>query len=111
MVNRDFLKQVLSGQKRLMPLKDVRQIYVPKFEELAVEKMMPLMKEDAEFMSYFPDKMPKGRPFARDYFWNVLNTHNEPYVSHLVQHANSERYSAVSKDTQSAAIEVTDEWI
>ena len=94
MVNRDFLRQILAGKKRLMPLHDVRQIVVPKFDELAVAKILELLKDNAEFMSYFPDRMPKGRIVARDYFWNILNSLDAPYVAHLIQHANAARYSA-----------------
>ena len=61
MMNRDFLRQVLKGEKRLLPLKDLRTIVVPKFDELAVVKLFPLMKNNPEFMAYFPDNLPKGR--------------------------------------------------
>ena len=61
MVNRDFLKSILAGRKQLMPLKDVNVVSVPKFEELSVENVMKLMKDDATFLSYFPDNLPKGR--------------------------------------------------
>ena len=46
MVNRDYLKQVLAGKKKLMPLKDVKWVTVPKFEELSVENVIKLMKDD-----------------------------------------------------------------
>ena len=39
----------------------VRKITVPKYEELSVANFMALMKDDEAFMSYFPDKMAKGR--------------------------------------------------
>jgi len=110
MMNRDFLRKVLKGQKRLLPMKDVRAIVVPKFDELAVTKVFPLLQDNAAFMSYFPDALPKGRVVSRDYFWNVLNTIDEAYVSHLVSHANSVRYSAKAAADQTQTIEVTDEW-
>ena len=43
MMHRDFMKQVLAGQKKLMPLKDVSRVVVPKYEELSVEKVYPLV--------------------------------------------------------------------
>lgn len=88
MLNRDFLKMILAGQKKLMPLKDVKWVSVPKFEELAVSNIMKMMEKDPEFMAYFPDKLPKGRTAGREYFWNILNTTNELYVSRLITHAN-----------------------
>jgi len=110
MLNRDFLRQVLAGHKRLLPLKDLRPISVPKFEELAVLKLFPLMQGNADFMAYFPDNLPKGRQVGRDYFWNILNTVDEAYVAHLIQHANAARYSATTAEDKAEAIAVTDEW-
>ena len=97
MVNRDFLKLILSGHKRLMPMKDVRFIHVPKYDELAVEKMMIFVKTNADFISYFPDNLPKGRQVSRDYFWNILNTLDAAYVAYIVAHANKARFSVVTK--------------
>ena len=99
MLNRDFLKFVLAGHKRLMPLKHVKAVEVPKFDELAVDKMFALMKDNPEFMSYFLDHLPKGRTVSRDYFWNILNTVDEAYVTHLIQHANGARYATVTQDS------------
>ena len=110
MLNHDFLKLILAGRKRLIPLKDVKWVVVPKFEELAVDKMMKLMEKDADFMSYFPDKLPKGRTASRDYFWNILNTTNELYVQKLVSHANRQRYTADNEERKDEAIEVSEEW-
>ena len=36
MINRDFLKNVLADKKKLMPLKEVKHVQVPKFDELSV---------------------------------------------------------------------------
>jgi len=88
LINRDFLKLVLTGRKKLIPLKDVKYVNVPKYEELSVEKMWPIMKPDAEFMAHFPDTLPKGRNAPREYFWNVLNTVHELYVQRLISHAH-----------------------
>ena len=81
-----------------MPLKEVKWVQVPKFEELSVENIMKLMKSDEAFMSYFPDKLPKGRHPGRDYTWNIANTLNETYVAHLIEHANRQRYTAENEE-------------
>ena len=87
MMNKDFLKQVLSGEKRLIELKHVKFINVPVYDELAIKYMYPLAKEEPNLMLYFPDKLPKGRLPDRDYFWNIFNTINEEYVCRLIKHA------------------------
>ena len=45
------------------------------------------MQKDAEFMRYMPSKLPKGRIPDREYFFNVLNTLKEGYVTSLLEHA------------------------
>ena len=44
----------------------------------------------------FPDQLPKGRLPDREYFFNILNTLNEPYFSQLVEHAHLQRSTAAS---------------
>ena len=110
MLNRDFLKQVLAGQKRLMPLKDMKTVTVPKFEELAVDKIYPLVKVDDNVNSYFPDRLPKNRSIARDYFWTILNSVHEPYVQRLISHAQKQRYAAGNEEQKDQTVQVTDEW-
>ena len=39
------------------------------------------MKNDANFMMYYPNKLPEGRLPDRDYFWNVMNTLYGEYVT------------------------------
>ena len=48
-------------------------------------------------MRYFPDKLPKGRLPDREYFWNVLNTVNGPYVAKVIRHASDLRHSAAQQ--------------
>ena len=93
MLNRDFMKQLLAEEKKLLELRAVRHANVPKYDELSVKKFWPLMQKDAKFMQYMPDPMPKGegRLPERNYFWNVLNTVKTAYVQQLIEHANQLR--------------------
>jgi len=50
MINKDFLKEVLANDKKLMELKQVNYINVPKYDELSVTQLWPMLKDDAEFM-------------------------------------------------------------
>jgi hypothetical protein len=40
-INKDFLKEVLSGKKKLLNMKDVRQANVPQYDELSVKNLHP----------------------------------------------------------------------
>ena len=94
-----------------MKLTEVKFIHVPLYDELAVVRLWPLMTADKKFMQYMPSKLPKGRTIDRQYFWNVLNTVNEEYVSQIVAHANAQRNSTASKDQEAMAMEITDDWL
>ena len=43
MLNKDFLKEVLTEEKKLLRLDEVKRISVPLYEELAVVKLWPMM--------------------------------------------------------------------
>ena len=80
-VNKDFLKQVFSGQKHLLKKSQVQEIRVPKYEELSVKALYPQFAKDAAMMQYFPDEYPEGKGPPRDYFFNILNTLHPDYLS------------------------------
>ena len=73
-VNKDFLKQIIQGEKHLFKKHEVKYVQVPQYEELSVKNIYPLMAKDAVFMSYFPDKFAKGKGPPRSYFFNILAT-------------------------------------
>jgi hypothetical protein len=74
MVNKDFLKDVLAERKKLLKLTEVRQVAVPKYDELSVRNIFPLISKDPQVMQFMPDIYPKGREPDRCYMFNVLNT-------------------------------------
>ncbi len=88
MLNRDFMKQLLAEEKKLLELRAVQHVNVPKYDELSVKKFWPLMQTDVAFMLYMPNPTVEGRLPDREYFWNVLNTLQTAYVQRLVEHAN-----------------------
>ena len=88
MCNKDFLKAVFAGEKKLFALKDVRFCNIPLYDELSVVNIWPMVQEAGDVLAYFPRKLPKGRLPDREYFFNVLNTLNHEYVDSIVAHAN-----------------------
>jgi hypothetical protein len=50
MVNKNFLKQVLGDQKKLLPIAECRFINVPKFDELSVKNLFPRFAQDQVLM-------------------------------------------------------------
>ena len=99
MINKDFLKDVLVKDKKLMKMQDVSVINVPLYDELSVIKIWPQVRHDAQLMQYFPTKLPKGRVPDREYFYNLVNTHHPEFVQQLIAHAN-EQCNAVNNEAR-----------
>lgn len=55
MLNKDFIKLVLVEKKKLLSLNEVKQAHIPKYDELSVKKLWPLMVKVESFMIYMPD--------------------------------------------------------
>ena len=53
-VNKDFIKDILAERKKLLSMKDVKLVSVPKYEELSVKALYPQVEVDTELMMYFP---------------------------------------------------------
>jgi hypothetical protein len=75
-------------------MSELKSVNVPKFDELSVKNIFPLIRQDAEVMKYFPDEYPKGREPDRTYTFNVLNTMRNQYVQDIIKHAHNIRNSA-----------------
>ena len=69
----------------------MRFVEVPHYPELSVKNIYPLMKKDAKFMSFFPDKYPAGKGPPRDYFFNLLSSLYPEYLREIMAHANEQR--------------------
>ena len=98
MINKDYLKDILQEKKSLIKLKDVIFVNVPKYDELSVKNVYPMIQQDKDLMMYFPDKLPKGRIPDREYTFNVLNTLREDYVTDIIKHAQRLRNTAADND-------------
>ena len=107
-VNKDFLKEVLTEDKSLLRLDQVSRINVPLYDELSVINIWPMMKQDKKFMLYF--LMAKGRVPDREYFFNILNTFQPAYLQSLIKHANEQRNSVTNNAIAKEMIEVSDDW-
>ena len=83
----DFLRQVLTEEKELMKLEDIKMVQVPNYDELSVKNLWPHMQKIDAFMKFFPDKIPKGRLPSREYFFNIMNTINQDYTMSIIKHA------------------------
>ena len=78
-----------------MKRRDVAEIEVPRFQELSVQKMWPLVKEDDELNQYFPNHTNKELR-NRDYMFSVLGSLRQETLQRMVANARKNR----AKDIQ-----------
>jgi hypothetical protein len=105
MMNKDFLKEVLTENKSLLRLDEVSRINVPLYDELSVINIWPMMKQEKKFMLYF--LMSKGRVPDREYFFNILNTFQPAYLQSLIKHANEQRNSVANNAIEKETIQIS----
>ena len=110
MINKDFLKQILNNDKKLLPLKDVKWINPPKYDEISVSNLFPKVVDNPEFMAYMPNHLPKGKFPDRAYFFNVLNTLYEEKVQQMIAHANKVRFETAQVGIEEEAVAISPEW-
>ena len=61
MFTKDFAKEVFTGKKKLLKLKDVKFVQVTKYDELSVKSLYPKFMTLEGMPEYFPASYPKGR--------------------------------------------------
>lgn len=110
-MNKDFLKQVLVGEKQLLKMAKVKPVNVPNYDELSVKRLYPLLKEDPELSQYLPDVTSKSRLPARDYFFTVLNTLQPAYLEAIIKKAQDSRLAVTEESNKIEAIYATQEWV
>ena len=110
MINKDFLKQVLANDKKLIKMSALRSINVPKFDEVSVKTIWPLIKQDPEVLVFFPDDYAKGRVPYRKYTFDILNTVRPEYVQKMIEHACTVRHAITEAGQHDDEILVSTEW-
>lgn len=75
-MSKEFLKQVFSGQKKLLLMSQIRPINVPAYQELSVKNLFDSVMLDEEAKIHFPDDKNKDSFGDKAYFFTVLNSLN-----------------------------------
>lgn len=104
------MKEVFAGTKALMPMNEVKRVNMPSYDEISVKELWPQMWDNQDFMRYFPSKFPRGRAPEKTYFFNIMNSTMEGYVSSIMTHANKVRATKTHEAEAAKTIEITDEW-
>ena len=110
MCTKDWLKEVLSGEKDLLKMSELRTIKVKKYDELSVKHLYEELLQLEGMADYFPSRYPEGRVCDRDYLFNVANTKHPDVVKALLQHALQVRHAVEAEDQQQETITLSDHW-
>ena len=110
MFTREFAKEVLKGEKKLMKLREVQFVQVVKYDELSVKTLYQKLVALPYMAEYFPNKYPKGRQCDRDYMFNIANTLHEETISALTEHALKQRHAVEGIKMKDESVLINDHW-
>ena len=84
---------ILSGEKKLLALKQLKSVNVGHYLELSVKKLYEDFANRDSVRPYMPPKVGKGKTINKTYFWNVVNTLHEEELQSMLKFANEQRNS------------------
>ena len=109
-INKDFLREVLKGKKKLLKMKEVNFCNVPSYDEIGVKALYEKVVKLPGMPHYFPDKMPVGKQCCKSYFYNIWNTIYPDDVQAVINHANANRHAISSQRVKDETIVLTEQW-
>ena len=101
---------MLNEEKDLLPISQVKWVFVPRYDELSVRALWPHVKEQKDVMKYIPDRFRKGQFCQRSYFFNILNTVMPEYVKKLLEHANNLRMNIRIAEGRKECLIISERW-
>lgn len=108
-INRDFVKQLLIGEKKAFRQSEVKYIDMPFYPELSVKNLIDMFKDDKEVSIYVRDKFWEGKPPTRGFIFNIVNTVYPGYCEQLVMKQTHARCSVLADGNQGDSIKLTPE--
>ena len=110
MIQKEFLKAVLTGEKALLKMNAVRFINVPAFDEISIKALYDQALEMEGMSKYFPSKYAKSRQADKTYFYNVWNTLYPEEVKEVINFANRQRFTITEEKARDESIIITEDW-
>ena len=110
MYTKDFAKEVFSGRKRLLKMREVKFINVTKYEELSVKNLYENFLSLDGMKFYFPDRYPRGTQCDREYMFNIANTLYEKITMELIHHSLLQRNAIESDKKKQESVLISEHW-
>ena len=83
-MTKEWLKKILTGEKRLMKLSELKPVHVGYFPEVSVKQLYSDFSSRSEMEPYLPEKIPKGKQLDKTYFFNIANTLFEKEIQAII---------------------------
>lgn len=109
-VNRDYLRLILKGEKKLLKMDQVKMVHVPKYDELSVKGIYAQVSEDPELQAHLPDLGESSKAVDRQYFFNVVNSIHPEYLTHVIRSSQEARNGAGKQSDKPNYILISDDW-
>ena len=107
--NKDFLKDVLAGRKKLFRRADTKFLEVPRYKELAYINLKEQAYQDPEVAAYLPDPKEGQREVDRLFFFTILSTLRTEWLLENIQNARLVRHVKDPEEEKDEVIHLTDE--
>ena len=107
-----FLRAILSDEKKAIKNSELKTVDVPNYAELSVKNMYEDAMRDPLVSQYLPDKnMNSGKLPERLFFFGVLATIKNQYLTQVIHDSQSKRYKADEGYRKNQSILLTDTWL
>ena len=83
-MTKEWIRMVLNGEKKLLPLKGLKVVEMGHYPELSVKKLFAEFANRAEVKIYMPPYVGKGKQIEKKYFFNVVNTLHEDELQSMI---------------------------
>ena len=87
-----FLQDILYGYKRHFKRTATKQLRIPMWNELSIDKMWELAVRIRDFLNFMPEDWTTSRKVERTFFWIILVTLAPEYVEQLINNCRAIRH-------------------
>ena len=101
----EFLGQLLRGEKKALPLDEIKPVKVADKRFITVKRVCEQVKNNTVYMTYLPDNPQKC---GRDFLFTIVNTLDPLYFRHAQKEVERRRISKAKKE-ETAQVEVCPE--
>ena len=91
-MNKEWIKQILSGEKKLLKLTQIKPVNAGNFPEVSVKNLFKEFSIRPEIVPYMPPiTTKKMKQLDRKYFFTVVNSFFPEEIYDIIHHASSQR--------------------